>query len=221
MMKLSFGDAYTKGQKSLEHQIGEVFDPVIGRFHEKFGESITRTMGKDVASMSWLYNFRKWTEVQASMQTFAGMMYKMKVKQNGKDIDYMNAWELDKNGQIVLKQGVDVRYGNMPTVYVIAEGDTLESLAQRFNMTTEDLQKVLKKRTLEVGKQITIDNTEFKKFRSRVHAVMNKLNGAYSKFDQPEAQRYLAFRFVSFLRRYFTTMAMNRFGKKRWNPGNR
>ncbi|TXI90753.1 MAG: hypothetical protein E6Q36_00825 [Chryseobacterium sp.] len=48
---------------------------------------------------------------------------------------------------------------------------------------------------------------------------MNKLNGAYAKFDQPEAQRYLAFRFISYLRRYFTTMAMNRFGKKRWNPG--
>jgi hypothetical protein len=48
---------------------------------------------------------------------------------------------------------------------------------------------------------------------------MNKLNGAYGKFEQPEMQRYLLFRFVSFLRRFFTTMALNRFGKERWNPG--
>ena len=48
---------------------------------------------------------------------------------------------------------------------------------------------------------------------------MNKLNGAYSKFDQPEMQRYIAFRFVSFLKRYFTTMAMYRFGKLRNNVG--
>ena len=56
---------------------------------------------------------------------------------------------------------------------------------------------------------------------------MNKLQGAYAKFDQPEAQRYLAFRFLSYLRRYFTTMVMNRFGfsgrffdpQPRVNPG--
>jgi hypothetical protein len=31
--------------------------------------------------------------------------------------------------------------------------------------------------------------------------------------------RYILFRFVSFLRKFFTTLAMNRFGKRRWNPG--
>jgi hypothetical protein len=184
MMKLSFGDAYAKGQKSLEHQLGEIFDPIQGRFQEKFGESITRTMGKDVASMSWLYNFRKWTEVQAGMQTFGAMMYKKKIKMNGKDIDYIDAWEIGTNGKIQLKVGIDPTWG----ITYDAEGNQI------------------------VG-------AEFKKFKTRVHGVMNKLNGAYAKFDQPEAQRYLAFRFVSYLRRYFTTMAMNRFGKKRWHPG--
>ena len=184
MMKLSFGDAYTKGQKSLEHQIGEIFDPVQGRFEEKFGKSISRTLLSDAASTGWFTNFRKWTEIQASMQTFGGMMYKQQVEMNGKMIDYMDAWELGSNGKIQLKAGIDPKWG----ITYDAEGNQI------------------------VGE-------EFKKFRSRVHAVMNKLNGAYAKFDQPEMQRYLAFRFVSFLRRFFTTMAVNRFGTKRWNPG--
>lgn len=184
MTKLSFGDAYTKGQKSLEHQLGEIFDPIQGRFQEKFGESITRTMGKDIASMSWLYNFRKWTEIQAGMQTFGAMMYRKKIKVGDTEIDYMDAWELAPNGKIQLKAGIDPKWG----ITYDVDGNPV------------------------VGE-------EFKKFRNRIHIVMNKLNGAYSKLDQPEMQRYIAFRFISYLRRYFTTMAMNRFSKRRWNPG--
>lgn len=219
MMKLSFGgDLYADGPKSLEAQIGDIFDPIQGRFQEKFGESLSRTFGKDVASMTWLYNFRKWTEMQASMQTFGGMMYKKQIKQNGKDINYIDAWEL-VDGQVKLKAGIDVRYGQLPTTYTVQAGETLESVAAQLNMSPEDLKKAIGKFEFKEGAVLTIDNTEFKRFKSRIHGVMNKLNGAYAKFDQPEAQRYLAFRFISFLRRYFTTMAMNRFGKKRWNPG--
>lgn len=184
MMKLSLGDAYAKGQKSFEHQLGEIFDPIQGRFHEKFGTSVSRTLAKDTVSTGWFTNFRKWVEIQAGMQTFAGMMYKQQVEMNGKMVDYMSVWEIGANGKIQLKAGVDPKWG----ITYDEEGNMI------------------------VGE-------EFKKFKTRMHAVMNKLNGAYAKFDQPEAQRYLAFRFVSFLRRYFTTMAMNRFGQKRWNPG--
>ena len=218
MTKLSFDDAYGTGHKSLEHQIGEVFDP-IDRFIDKFSESITRTLGKDIASLTWLSNFRKWTEVQAGMQTFAGMMYKKKVKQGSKNIDYMSAWELNPAGQITLKDGIDVRYSNLPTTYTVEEGDTLSSIAGKMYMTKEDLENSLRNTPLEIGKPITIDNIEFKTFRSRAHSVFVKLNGAYAKMDQPEMQRFMAFRYVSYLRKYFTTMALNRFGKKRWNPG--
>ena len=58
MMKLSFGDAYARGQKSFEHQLGEVFDPMQGRMHEKIGQSISRTLLKDAASTGWFTNFR-------------------------------------------------------------------------------------------------------------------------------------------------------------------
>ena len=53
------------------------------------------------------------------------------------------------------------------------------------------------------------------------------MGGAYASFDQPEAQRYLAFRYISYMRRYFTTMFTKRMGhsgsflnpRKRFNAG--
>lgn len=82
-------------------------------------------------------------------------------------------------------------------------------------------------RLIEEKGSVKIDNSEFKFYKNRIRQVTNNMGGAYAKFDQPEAQRYLAFRWVSFLRRFFTTMAVNRWGfrgsilnpKGRLNPG--
>ena len=44
----------------------------------------------------------------------------------------------------------------------------------------------------EVGSTIKIDNLLFKQFKNRQQQVQNDMGGAYAKFDQPEAQRYIA-----------------------------
>jgi hypothetical protein len=197
MAELSFGgQLYQKGPKSLNQQKVELFDPSQGRFEENIGEGLSRTIAKDAASFSWLYNFRKWVELQATLQIFGGMMYHQMVEQTMSDgttreIPYMDAWEL-RDEQIQLKEGIDPKWG-----------------------ITYD----------ETGKATV--GAEFNKYKNKVHQVMNNLQGAYAKFDQPEAQRYLVFRFLSYLRRYFTTMTLNRFGfSGRWtdpqprlNPG--
>jgi hypothetical protein len=53
---------------------------------------------------------------------------------------------------------------------------------------------------------------KFKFFRNRVQQAGTLMQGAYGQFEQPEAQRYLGWRFISYLRRYFTTMFINRVG---------
>lgn len=197
MGELSFGgQLYQKGPKSLRQQIVEVFDPSQGRFEDNFGEGMSRTLAKDAASFSWLYNFRKWVELQATLQIFGGMMYHQKVTQKQpdgteKEIAYLDAWEL-RDEKIQLKEGVDPAWG----ITYNEEGE------------------------MKVGKK-------FSRYKNTMHQVMNNLQGAYASFDQPEAQRYLVFRFLSYLRRYFTTMTLNRFGfsgrwsdpKPRLNPG--
>jgi hypothetical protein len=186
MGELSFGgQLYKKGPKSLRQQLVEIFDPSQDRFEDTFGEGLSRTISKDAAGMTWLYNFRKWVELQATIQVFAGMMYHQTVSQtiNGetKEIPYMEAWEL-RDEKIQLKEGVDPAWG-----------------------ITYDEEENMKM------------GAKFSRYKNTMQAVQRNLQGAYAKFDQPEAQRYLAFRFLSYLRRYFTTMTMNRFGfSGRW-----
>lgn len=165
-------EIYNKGPKSLSGQMIEYFDPSLGRSEDKFGTSMSRTMAKDIASMSWLYNVRKWVELHATMSAFAGIMYKQRVEQTDKDgnvkeIPYMEAFEL-KDGKMVLKEGIDPEWG--------------------------------------------IGGTKFKNVRNTIHEVNRRLNGVYDKFNQPEAQRYLLFRFTSYLNRYFIAMFVNRWG---------
>jgi hypothetical protein len=258
MFEGSTSQIYAKGTKNLKHQMYDIFDPSQGRFEEKIGSNLTRSLSSDVMSLTWPDSFRKWTALQAEAQTFAGMMYKKKVKMGDQDIDYMEAWELNDKNQIALKKGIDVRFGNVAIDYRITGKETVEELSSMFNIPLESMKKIMdnwrmserlervkkineerneklkgkesdvyqtsminKKYDIMIDKQLNvkIDNTEFKKFRSRIHSVMNKLNGAYSKYDQPEMQRYLLFRMFSYLRRYFTTMFVNRFGIKRRNPG--
>ena len=287
MGELSFsGELYKKGAKSHMQQLVEVFDMIQGKFEEKFGENMSRTMVKDAAEISWLYSPRKWVENQAAIQLGAGMLYKRKVTitdDNGdtSEIPYIEAFET-VDGQIKLKDGIDIRYGLSPTKIQVEAGDTFEKLADRYNIPREEIDNVFgnvsidqllenidvinqertealeeldpldsitdpneksrmmdriaainnkfDKKLDETGRRggsIQINNSEFKFMKNRMQQVANNMGGAYSKFDQPEAQRYLAFRFISYLRRYFTTMFVNRWGfsgslwdpKPRLNPG--
>jgi hypothetical protein len=282
MGEMSFnGQLYKVGAKSHNLQLVEIFDAIQDRFAERIGENMSRTMLKDTAELSWLYSPRKWVENQATLQLFAGMLYKKKVKimtdDGEKEIPYIEAFETI-DGQTRLKDGIDVRYAAKSTVHFVEEGDTIESLAKKYNIPEEEVEEVFSnaniKEKLENLKQIeedredalsdipdldtidddyerlriqdkidainkkydnriekkatvTISNSEFNYMKNQIQQVTNNMGGAYAKFDQPEAQRYLFFRFISYLRRYFTTMFINRWGfsgpyndpKPRLNPG--
>lgn len=58
------------------------------------------------------------------------------------------------------------------------------------------------------------DGKNFKSFVSKVHGVINNMNGAYADFDQPNANRFLLYRFFMFMKNYFIPMFMNRWGYK-------
>lgn len=165
---------YKIGPKSLSVQLTEIFDPTRGRQEEKFGHSLSRSLLRDVVDGSWIYNFRKWTEMHATVSLFGGMMAKQKVKFTSggvsTDINYLDAWEIGDDGKIKLKDGVDPDWA--------------------------------------------VDGQKFKDFREKINTVSKRLQGAYSRFDQPEAQRYLLFRMVWFLRRFFMPMLMDRWAFK-------
>ena len=176
-------ELYKGKTKSLGIQTMDIFDMVHGRLEEKFGEVQSRTLAKDVVqglpNFTWLYNFRKWTETQATLSLSFGMMNHKKITQvvDGveKQISYKDAWEI-KDGKIKLKDGID--------------------------------------------KTWDINGRGFKDFKNLMHQINERAQGAYAKLAQPEAQRFLLYRMVSFLRKYFTTMLMERWGfrGKFWKP---
>ena len=59
-----------------------------------------------------------------------------------------------------------------------------------------------------------VNGKKFFEIKNRMSAVTRDLQGAYAAEDQPEANRYLMFRMASYMRKYFTTMMMRRFGMK-------
>ena len=70
-----------------------------------------------------------------------------------------------------------------------------------------------------IDKTYDIGGKEYLRIRNLIHAKNEQMQGSFSKFSQPDAQRYLAYRLLSYMRRYFTSMFINRFGKNRYNWG--
>lgn len=171
-------ELYKGKTKGYNVQLIEVFDPSSTRFQETFGKNLSRSFFKDSVSFSWLFSPRKWTELNATLGLFGGMMYHQKVNQTidgkTKEISYIDAFEI-RNGQIALRPGIDSIWG--------------------------------------------LEGKKFKEFRSTIQSVNNKLNGAFSKFDAPLMDRFLVYRMISFMRRYFPAMASNRFSPERLDVG--
>ena len=175
MFKIS-GEIYKKESKSLDVQLIEIFNPEANKFEYSVGESLSRTPLKDTAYvLDRMNDFRKFTQMQATLQIFAGMMRHQKITQNGKSINYMDAWEL-KDGKIQLKEGIDKEWG------ITYDKD---------------------------GNQII--GEKFKQKRNEMNRVIDDLNGSMRREDSPEANRYLLYRYISFFRRWMTSMFTNRF----------
>ena len=170
-------EIYKQGPKSLSVQMSELFDPERDRFFNHFAESTTRTAQKDYSYdfLHRLTDVRRWTQLQAALQLFNGMMrHQLVPMADGSKIPYSEAWQV-KDGLLQLKDGVDPSWGI----------------------------------TYQNGEMLVGEN--FKRKRNEMHRVLDNLNGAMAKEDRPEADRYLAYRYVSFFRRFLTGMLVNRF----------
>lgn len=214
---------YSRGPKSLDLQIMENFDPITGKTKKDFGKSSSRTFMKDFMDGTWMYDFRRLTDLEAGLQVFGGMMYRKHVSQKQKDgseklIPYMNAFELDATQQMVLKEGIDPSYGMIHIKHSFEKGDTWEKLAQKYNVTVEELQKRnhdINISELEIGDEIVISKSEkFKSFKLKAQGIGAKLNGQLDELDNPQANKYLMYRLFTFYKRFAVPMFLNRFQAK-------
>lgn len=106
----TFNAIYNPEQRSARLQMLDAFDVGEGRYENIIGTESSRSLLQDVVGLTWLTNFRRAIELQATYQQFAAMMKRQKVKQNGVDINYIDAWEI-KDKKFQLKPGIDAEWG--------------------------------------------------------------------------------------------------------------
>jgi uncharacterized protein YegP (UPF0339 family) len=180
---------YKIGEKSIEYQLVEYFDPIKGRVQERLGSEFGRSVGSDLIDSVLMFGEgrrrtngfwtspRKWLQNEATLNSFFALMNHTKVPQtiNGQTnyIAYTDAWEKGPDGIIKLKEGI-----------------------------SEDW---------------AINGKEFKKVKNATQEVTNNLEGAYSTMDKTMLDRYAIWRLFSSLRRYFTRMFLNRFSSSRYS----
>jgi len=229
MASISFSLYADEKDKSLDVQVSMAFDPTQGYFQKTLGRSLTRSLARDAAEMTWLTSTRQWLDMQASLSVLWGMMEHKKITRtiDGVDItiNYADAWE-KVDGQLKLKDGVNLEYSHEKVTHDVLPGETLDQIAKKYDVTVDRIKELnrLKSNDLDEIEQLKISNSEeFKKFRNRVQGVITNIQGAFAKFDQPEANRYVAYRYITFLQKYFTRGLLKRFAHrgKFWSPEER
>ncbi len=220
MVQLSAKGIYSRGPKSLDLQIMENFDPITGKTKTDFGKSTSRTFIKDFLDGTWMYDPRTFMEVQEGLTLFAAMMNHKYIDQKQKDgsvkqIKYIDAFELDANKMLKLKDGIDPEYGTVPIKHELQAGETLDMLAKQYNVPVAELikkNKIKDATALKEGDVITISsNSKFIDFRLKIQGVGKKLNGMTDTVDSSQANKYLGYRLFSFYRKFAVGMFMNRF----------
>lgn len=95
----------------LNLQIIRKFDAIQGKREEKFGTEASRSFLKDMASFTVFFSPRRFLEVEAGLQLFGAMMHhqQVEIEENGQKrfINYIDAWEMDADGKMKLKDGID------------------------------------------------------------------------------------------------------------------
>lgn len=218
--ELSTKGIYSIADRPLDVMVMESFDPMPGKTEKDFGKNASRSMMKDFFDMTWLYDFRRLAEVEASLQTFWGMMYKKEIEQvlpsgEVKKIKYANAWTKNDKGELVLKEGINPEYGNKPVDHLVSESDTVESIAKQFNIPEKSLRE---KNNLKEGEEfnpgslISISNNElFSEFKFKVQGVGKRLNGLVGEMDNPQGNKILGYRLFTFYKKFATGMFLNRY----------
>jgi hypothetical protein len=116
---------------------------------------------------NWLFNMREWGETYVQSRVWISAMQELKVNYKQDVISLIDAYELDSNGIIQLKEGVD--------------------------------------------KSWDIGGSNYIRFKEQLQALNRKIHGNYAAYDKTQIEMYALGSLAMFLKRFFVSMAANRF----------
>lgn len=95
------------GKKSLQSQISDMWGFVQSHtFEETIGTKVSQSKVRDALALSWVNNHREWGELFVQSVNSLAFLSATKVQQGDKSISLLDAYELDENGVIKLKEGI-------------------------------------------------------------------------------------------------------------------
>lgn len=96
--------------KTFIGQLVEIYDPLIGRYGERYGKDISYSkLRKATKTHNWFW-LQNAGEHKIHVTTMIATLMSTKVKQNGKEISLYDAYE-QKDGKLSLKEGVELSDG--------------------------------------------------------------------------------------------------------------
>jgi len=163
-------DIYDAGPKELLVQIADKYGIIQERFESKSSQSFARSAKKDIFDAQLIMAPRQWFGHQATMGAGFAFLNAVKVEQTidgvTKSIPLHEAYELDENGILKLKEGIDSQW--------------------------------------EDGKKFSDTVIE-------VNTLLNRLEGSFASMDQAEADRWITFKWIMHMKKWFLPMFINKF----------
>jgi len=221
--KRSF-ELYDTDTKSLDVQLIESSDMIASTAESSLERSMSRTVGRDaIGIIGVMMQFRKFTESLSTIALAAAYKNHIKLTQHmpdgtKKQVSYLEAWELDKNGKIKLKDGIDPEYGNRPVEHTVILGDTVEKLAEQYYTTAERIKELNTiKGELKLGETIKISNADkHAESKKAFHSFSRANQGAYANtiMEKSQLDSHTLGRMVTYLKKFFLPMAMDRWAFK-------
>ena len=212
---------YSKDVLPYEAQFVEAFDINQSQFNKDFAKRLGRSVGDDIAQGNFFTAFRQFSTDEGTIAVGASVLHHHKLMQKNsdgskKEIRLTEAYEI-RDGKFSLKSGIDARYAPLPTQLEIVEGDTIDSLADRYNTNISVINEALAKANYNLAKREglsipVINNTFFTAQRNLAHQVVNYNGGSYATFDRSELSRNWFGKIIEFLRKYAPSMTIRRFG---------
>lgn len=121
-------------------QLGRAYDFIQGRTVDRMGKELGNSYVRAFMDFTFPTAMRKHGEFQATYQLgYAKLLGQtIKNKKTGSLVNATEIYELDSDGNIALKDGIDARYNIKEIYHVISDEDTYESILQKYYIDDTD-----------------------------------------------------------------------------------
>lgn len=208
----------TKASQLFNH-----YDAMQGDFFDAAGNKVSSSMvSKLISTDTWFFN-QYGGEIVISNMLMNGMLHSLRVDDKGNVYskkDYRSKVALEKghvlkdsNGKPKLdEEGNQVGDWGMLSHKEIVEADKKWSEIKKNLYDSISIDPKTKKVKIEEGIKWTLGSPRDMKLKSQMHAVSEKINGAYAKLNKSAIQRTFYGRMLTMYRKYLLPGVRRRYG---------